>query len=181
MSFSQATHAPAPPTFAAELRAAAIYALTGSLALLLQTTLLHALTGGRVIPDLALILCVFLGLHEHNVAGATGAFLLGYLLDSFSGSLVGLNAFAMTTVYLVVYLISRRLWMDNAFSRIAMVFLATFLKGIAILGALAAYLSIDRISVGAAQLLLAEALLAAALTPAVVAALGWERRVLGLA
>ena len=29
---------------------------------------------------LVLILCVYLGLHEHNTGGATGAFLLGYLL-----------------------------------------------------------------------------------------------------
>jgi rod shape-determining protein MreD len=176
---SQATHAPAAPTLGAEVRAAAIYALTGSLALLLQTTVLHTLTGDRIIPDLALILCVFLGLHEHSVAGATGAFLLGYLLDSFSGSLVGLNAFAMTTVYTLVYLISRRLWMDNAVSSIAMVFLGTLVKGIAILSALAAYLTIERVSLGAVQVLLAEALLAAALTPLMFGFIRWEQRVFG--
>lgn len=179
MSLSQATHAPAAPTLGAEVRAAAIYALTGSLALLLQTTVLHTLTGDRIIPDLALILCVFLGLHEHSVAGATGAFLLGYLLDSFSGSLVGLNAFAMTTVYTLVYLISRRLWMDNAVSSIAMVFLGTLVKGIAILSALAAYLTIERVSLGAVQVLLAEALLAAALTPLMFGFIRWEQRVFG--
>jgi rod shape-determining protein MreD len=176
---SQATHAPAAPTLGAEVRAAAIYALTGSLALLLQTTVLHTLTGDRIIPDLALILCVFLGLHEHSVAGATGAFLLGYLLDSFSGSLVGLNAFAMTTVYTLVYLVSRRLWMDNAVSSIAMVFLGTLVKGIAILSALAAYLTIERVSLGAVQVLLAEALLAAALTPLMFGFIRWEQRVFG--
>ncbi len=181
MNFSQATHAPAAPTFGAELRGAAIYVLTGSVALLLQTTVLHTLTGDRVIPDLALILCVFLGLREHSVAGATGAFLLGYLLDSFSGSLVGLNAFAMTTVYTMVYLISRRLWMDNALSSIAMVFLGTVVKGFAILAALAAYLSVERLSLGAVQVLLAEALLAAAITPLVFGVIRWEQRVFGAA
>jgi hypothetical protein len=50
--------------------------ITGTIALLLQTTVLHGLTGGRIIPDLILILCVYLGLHEHNIGGATGAFLL---------------------------------------------------------------------------------------------------------
>ncbi len=180
MSLLQATHAPTAPTFGAELRTAVIYALTGSLALLLQTTILHTLTGDRIIPDLALILCVFLGLHEHNVAGATGAFLLGYLLDSFSGSLVGLNAFAMTSVYTMVYLISRRLWMDNTLSSVAMVFLGTLVKGFAILVALAAYLSIDdRLSLAAIQVLLAEALLAAALTPIVFGVIRWEQRVFG--
>jgi rod shape-determining protein MreD len=175
-----ATHATPAPGLGAEIRAAVAYALTGAVALLLQTTIFHTLTGGRAIPDLVLVLCVYLGMHEHNVGGATGAFLLGYLLDSFSGSVVGLNAFAMTSVYLVVYLVSRRLWMDNALSSIAMVVLATFLKGVAILGALAAYLSIDRLSPGAAQVLLAEALLAAALTPAVFAVIGWEKRALGV-
>ena len=181
MNFSQATHATAAPTFGAELRGGAIYVLTGSVALLLQTTVLHTLTGDRVIPDLALILCVFLGLREHSVAGATGAFLLGYLLDSFSGSLVGLNAFAMTTVYTMVYLISRRLWMDNALSSIAMVFLGTVVKGFAILGALAAYLSVERLSLGAVQVLLAEALLAAAITPLVFGVIRWEQRIFGAA
>ncbi len=180
MNLSQATHAPTAPTIGAELRAGAVYAFTGVLALLLQTTVLHTLTAGRVIPDLALVLCVYLGLHEHNVAGATGAFLLGYLLDSFSGSLVGLNAFAMTSVYTLVYLISRRLWMDNALSSIAMVFLGTLVKGFAILLALAAYLSLDdRLSLAAVQVLLAEALLAAALTPIVFGIIRWEQRVVG--
>lgn len=180
MNLYEATHTPQAPSLGSELRAAGAYVLTGSVALLLQTTLLHSLTGGRAIPDLVLILCVYLGLHEHNVGGATGAFLLGYLLDSFSGSLVGLNAFALTTVYLVVYLMSRRLWMNNTLSSIAMVFLATLLKGIAIVGALATYLAIDRVSLDAAEVLLAEALLAAALTPAVFALLGRVKRMLGV-
>jgi uncharacterized MnhB-related membrane protein len=54
------------------------------------------------------------------------------------------------------------------------------LKGIAIAEALAAYLSIDRVSLGAAEVLLAEALLAAALTPAMFSVLAWEKRVLGV-
>lgn len=178
MSLLQSTHAPAP-SIGAEVRAAGIYVLTGTAALLLQTTVLHGLTGGRIIPDLVLILCVYLGLHEHNIGGATGAFLLGYLLDSFSGSLVGLHAFAMTTVYLVVYLVSRRLWMDNALSGVAMVFLGSLLKGLAIMVALAAYLSIDRMSFGVAQTVFAEALLAAALTPVVFGGLGWAKRAAG--
>lgn len=181
MSLYQAAHASTTPGLGFELRLIGVYVLAAVVALLLQTTVLHQLTGGRVIPDLVLVLCVYLGLHQHDVGGATGAFLLGYLLDSFSGSVVGLNAFAMTSVYLVVYLMSRRLWMDNVLSAVAMVFLATFLKGIAVTVALAAYLSIHRVSLHAAQTLLAEALLAAALTPAVFATLRRARRLLGVA
>ncbi|MEB2286455.1 MAG: rod shape-determining protein MreD [Polyangiaceae bacterium UTPRO1] len=178
MSLLQTSHAPAP-SIGAELRTAGFYALAGALALLLQTTVLHGLTDGRIIPDLVLILCVYLGLYEHNIGGATGAFLFGYLLDSFSGSVVGLHAFAMTVVYLVVYLVSRRLWMDNTVSGVVMVFFGSLLKGVAIVAALAAYLAIDRMSLGVAQALLAEALLAAALTPLVFGALGWAKRLTG--
>jgi hypothetical protein len=85
----------------------------------------------------------------------------------------------MTTVYLVVYLVSRRLWMDNTLSGVAMVFLGSLLKGIAIVVALAAYLSIDRMSFRVAQTLFAEALLAAALTPVLFGSLGWAKRVSG--
>jgi len=179
MSLYQATH-PAAPTIGVELRAVLVYAVAGLLALVLQTTVLHALSDGRVIPDLLLILCVHLGLYEHNVGGATGAFLLGYLLDSFSGSVVGLNAFAFTLVYVVVYLFSRRLWMDTVLASVAMVFLGSLLKGIAIVGALAVYLAIDRVSLATGQTLAAEALLAAALAPVVFAVVAWERRLLGI-
>ena len=179
MSLLQTTHAPAP-SIGVEIRTTGIYVLAGTLALLLQTTILHGLTGGRIIPDLVLILCVYLGLREHNIGGATGAYLQGYLLDSFSGSVVGLHAFAMTTVYLVVYLVSRRLWMDNALSGVAMVFLGSLLKGVAIVVALAVYLSIDRMSLGVAQTLFAEALLAAALAPMVFGGIGWAKRLAGV-
>jgi hypothetical protein len=86
----------------------------------------------------------------------------------------------MTTVYLVVYLVSRRLWMDNTWSGVAMVFLGSLLKGVAIVVALAAYLSIDRMSLGVAQTLFAEALLAAALTPIVFGGLGWAKGMAGV-
>ena len=62
----------------------------------------------------------------------------------------------------------------------AMVFLGTLVKGFAILLALAAYLSLDdRLSLAAVQVLLAEALLAAALTPVVFGVIRWEQRFVG--
>jgi len=69
--------------------------------------------------------------------------------------------------------------MDNALSGVAMVFLGSVLKGLAIVVALAAYLSVDRMSFGVAQTVFAEALLAAALTPVVFGGLGWAKRVAG--
>ena len=98
---------------------------------------------GRATPDLLLIMCVYLGLHQHTVGGAVGAFSLGYLQDAFSGSVAGLNAFGMCLVFTVVYLTSRRLWVDNTISKIVVVFLASVLKTVAILVLVALFMSIE--------------------------------------
>jgi rod shape-determining protein MreD len=146
-------------------------------ALLLQTTLLPLTSVGRATPDLLLIICVYLGLHQHTVAGAVGAFVLGYLQDSFSGSVVGLNAFGMSLVFALVYLTSRRLWVDNAMSKIVVVFLASVLKTGAMLGLIAIFLSAVNLWHTVVQYLLIEAALAAVLSPAVFALLAFTQRV----
>lgn len=110
-------------------------------AMLLQTTVFHLLPLGSVIPDLLVILCVYLGLHLHTTAGALGAFLLGYFADNFSGNVLGLHAFAMSLVFILVYLLARRLWMDNWVSNLLVVFFAALLKATAIACLLAVYVS----------------------------------------
>ena len=140
-------------------------------ALLLQTTVVPFAAIGRATPDLLLIMCVYLGLHQHTVGGAIGAFSLGYLQDAFSGSVAGLNAFGMCLVFTVVYLTSRRLWVDNTISKIAVVFLASVLKTVAILVLVALFLSIEGLWQTILSYLLIEAVLAALLSPAVFAVL----------
>lgn len=102
-----------------------LIALSGAGALLLQTTLLHQLP---FIPDLMLILCVYLGLYHQSVGGASGAFFLGYFLDSCSGAPVGVNAFALSLVFATVAAISRYLWLSNPLTIASMVGLGVVLK-----------------------------------------------------
>jgi rod shape-determining protein MreD len=153
------------------MRAAVLLMTIVIAALLLQTTLLPLTSMGRATPDLLLIICVYLGLHQHTVTGAIGAFVLGYLQDAFSGSVVGLNAFAMSLVFTLVYLTSRRLWVDNAVSKIVVVFLASVLKTGAILALIAVFLSAGYFWHTVVRYLLIEAVLAALLSPAVFALL----------
>jgi rod shape-determining protein MreD len=115
------------------VRSLALFGVLAILALLLQTAVLPLLTFGRGAPDLLLILCVYFGLRIHSVGGAIGAFVLGYLQDAVSGSIVGINAFAMSLVYAGVYLTSRHLWVDNAISKIVVVFCAAVVKTAAVL------------------------------------------------
>ena len=153
------------------MRAAFLFTVFAITALLLQTTVLPVTSVGRATPDLLLIMCVYLGLHQHSVGGAVGAFLLGYLQDSFSGNVVGLNAFGMCLVFTVVYLTSRRLWVDNTISKFVVVFLASVLKTTALLSMAALFMSVEGVWHTVLRFLVIEAVLAALLSPAVFAVL----------
>ena len=153
------------------MRAAFLFTVFAITALLVQTTVLPFTSIGRATPDLLLIMCVYLGLRQHSVAGAVGAFLLGYLQDAFSGSVVGLNAFGMCLVFIVVYMTSRRLWVDNTISKFVVVFLASVLKSAALLSLAALFMSVEGVGGTVLRYLLVEAVLAALLSPAVFAVL----------
>ena len=157
-------------------RPAALFAAIALAALLLQTTVLPLAAIGRATPDLLLIMCVYLGLHQHTVGGAIGAFSLGYLQDAFSGSVAGLNAFGMCLVFTIVYLTSRRLWVDNTVSKVAVVFLASVLKTMAILVLVAVFMSAEGLWRTMLSYLPIEAGLAALLSPAVFAVLARTQR-----
>ena len=113
------------------MRSVAAVTAAGILAMLLQTTIFPALPRLPVIPDLVLVLVVYLGLHHQTVGGVAGAFLLGYFLDTFSGTVLGMNAFAMTAVFVAVYLIARRLWTEGGLPIMGLVFFAGCVRALA--------------------------------------------------
>jgi rod shape-determining protein MreD len=104
--------------------------LLGIVSILLQTTLVQHLP---FVPDLLLILCVYLGIYHRSVGGAAAAFFLGYGLDACSGAPVGMNAFAMSLVFATVSATARQLWLQNPASVLCMVFLGVILKTVAVL------------------------------------------------
>ncbi len=88
-------------------------------AVLIQTSLAGHLGMLPAPPDIMTLLVVYLGLHHHTAGGAIGAFLLGYLLDTFSGSPPGLYCFALLLVFGSVGLLARRMWIENPITRLA--------------------------------------------------------------
>ena len=94
-----------------------------------------------------------------------GSFILGYSVDVFSSPVLGLNAFAMSLVFLAVYLISRCLWVHNPLLSAAVVFLASWVKGAALLLVWTLFLAIDSLWMGVLKYIFLEALLAAILAP----------------
>ena len=150
-------------------------------AMLLQTTVAAALTPAtEVVPNLVLILVVYLGLRHHGVGGVAGAFLLGYCLDTFSGTLLGVHAAACTAAYVVAYLIARTLWTEDGLPAMMVVFLAALVYTVVAYGVV---VLVDRAWPGWVVVVrrgLVQATLATLLTPWMFRLVHWERRLLRL-
>lgn len=158
------------------MRAVAAIALVAGFGVLLQTTLIHALPiRFQIAPDILLAVCVFLGLHRHTVGGVVGAFLLGYAQDAVGGGAVGLNAFGMVVVYVLVYLTCRRLWVDNVISKVVLVFLASWVKTVAVLAVSIVFGAIGDDWAPVLGQAMISAILAAAVAPPIFALLAGVR------
>ncbi len=150
--------------------------------LLLQTTVAAAVTQlTEVVPNLVLVLAVYLGLRHHGVGGVAGAFLLGYCLDTFSGTLLGVHAAACTGAYVVAYLIARTLWTEDGRPAMMVVFVAALVYTVIAHGVV---VLVDRAWPGWTVVVrrgLLQATVASLLTPWTFRFVHWERRLLRLA
>lgn len=136
--------------------------VVGLLMVLLQTTILQFFP---VVPDLILVLCVYWGLHHPTVGAVLGAFALGYSVDVVSSPLLGINAFAMSLVFLAVYLSSRSIWLHNHLVSAIVVSLAALVKGVALVLVWALFLSQESFWMGALRYIIIDAVVAALFAP----------------
>jgi rod shape-determining protein MreD len=143
-----------------------LFLAVGFILVLLQTTLLHQLHLGPFVPDLTLVLCVYLGLHHHTVGAVVGSFMLGYSVDVFSSRELGINCFAMSLVFLTVYLSSRFVWVNNPLLSAPVVFVASWVKLASLTIVWTLFLTMDGLGIGGLKYAFLDALLAAVLAPA---------------
>jgi rod shape-determining protein MreD len=153
------------------MKLALLFSAAGVVAIVLQMSILHLLPLGPVVPDLILVLCVYLGLYHPSVGAALGSFVLGYSIDVVSSPLLGVNAFAMSLVFLAVYLGARTIWLHNPLVSALVVLAASLVKSAALVLISAVFLSVDGLWSAALRYVFLEALLAAALAPLVFALL----------
>ncbi|MFQ5903751.1 MAG: rod shape-determining protein MreD [Candidatus Binatia bacterium] len=144
-----------------------LFLSVGFLSVFLQTTFLHLLPFGSIVPDLTLVLCVYWGLNHPTVGAVLGTFILGYSVDVFSSPVLGLNAFAMSLVFLAVYLSSRCIWIHNPLMSAAVVFLASWVKGAALSVVGTLFLVVDGLWMGVLKYIFLEALFASILAPGI--------------
>ena len=147
------------------MKSSLLFFAIGIVLLLLQTTFLHLLPLGPIVPDFILVLCVYWGLYHPSVGAVLGSFMLGYSVDVVSSKILGINAFAMSLVFLIVYLSSRSIWLHHPVVSSLVVLLASLVKGAALVLVSAIFLSVDGLWLGALRYILLEALVAAILAP----------------
>jgi rod shape-determining protein MreD len=153
---------------------------TAVVAMVLQSTVfaqLLPLTG--VIPNFMLVLVVILAVHHQSVRGVVAAFVLGYVLDTFVGTTLGMHAFAFTIVYTVIVVVGRVFRIDRGASLVVAVALAGCIH--ALVTAAVADLAYGGPPMGEALRHGAvEALVTAVLSPPVLAVVEWQDRLLGV-
>jgi rod shape-determining protein MreD len=161
------------------VRLAALFAIATLIALALETTIPHWLPIGMLAPNLVLILAVDLGMKHHGALGAMIAFAMGYAIDSFSGTHLGLNAFMLTLIYVIAYGLSRYLISTSTAIGVIIVFLGAILTGLANSVGDTGFAG----EPGAAGLLPRLALqgaISAFFTPWVFSVMGWAAHAIGL-
>jgi rod shape-determining protein MreD len=99
--------------------------------LILQAVLSTLIPLHTFAPNLMLPITIFLGVYHEVpiVRGALIAFVLGYLLDAFCGSPMGLHTFVLVAVFMVARGAGLRLFLRGPLFQISLTFMMSLLAG----------------------------------------------------
>lgn len=113
----------------------AAFVLLGFFVLVFQAAIGALLPLDAWAPNLVLPIVLYLGVtHDvHIVRGASLAFILGYLLDSFCGSPMGLSTFVMVATFMVARGAGLNLFMRGLLFQVVLTFAFGVLAGGAVL------------------------------------------------
>jgi rod shape-determining protein MreD len=109
------------------VRLIGVFSVATLVALALQTSLGRLLPFDVLMPNLALVLAVNLGLRYYSAAAAVMAFGIGYATDAFSGGHLGLNALLFCLIFVLSYGLSRALLSSTSAIGVMAVFAAVVL------------------------------------------------------
>ncbi len=104
------------------------------LLLVLQSTFAHLVPWDMFVPNAALTVVLYMGLHDHDVGrGALVSFGIGYLMDAFAGSPIGLFTFVSVAVFLISKVAAWRLFLQGWIFEIILAFLLALAAGCVVL------------------------------------------------
>lgn len=122
----------------------------------MQATLLRSVLPDACVPNLMLVMAVYLGFYRVSVRGAFEVFLIGVLLDMAAGSLLGPWAAGFIVVFAVLALLARQMFIDSYLAIFVATLFAYFTaKGVYVVlvyefrpGGLVGFLSLDTVLQG---------------------------------
>lgn len=106
--------------------------LAGILFLILQTTLFSSFPVQRIRPDILLIFTLYLAFLFPPISGGILAFLMGYLMDLFSGNTLGFYTFSRPLVFLAAQFFKERFYLEGFSFQSLFAFIFSLLEGILI-------------------------------------------------
>jgi rod shape-determining protein MreD len=107
--------------------------LAGILFLILQTTLLPSFPIQRIRPDILLIFTLYLAFLFPPIFGGTLAFIMGYLMDLFSGNTLGFFTFSRTLLFFAAQFFKERFYLEGFSFQFLFTFIFSILEGFLIL------------------------------------------------
>ena len=110
--------------------------LAGLVAVLVQATIFSYLPGGRIKPDLLLIVVLYVGFFLPPTEGGVLSFLLGYLADLFSGPVMGLFTFTRVVAWFLSKLASGVLHVKSTPAQTIFVAVYSGIDALVLVGAL---------------------------------------------
>ncbi|MBN2343195.1 MAG: rod shape-determining protein MreD [Deltaproteobacteria bacterium] len=103
--------------------------------LVLQSAFSHLVPWDMFVPNAALTIVLYMGLHDHDLGrGALVSFVIGYMMDAFAGSPIGLFTFVSVTVFLVSKVAAWRLFLQGWIFEIILAYFLAIVAGGVILG-----------------------------------------------
>lgn len=106
-----------------------IFLFLGVITVCFQSTALNLFPQFLVKPDLVIIIIAYLGVFHEPTRGIIIAFVLGFFLDTLSGSTTGLFSLLRIITFLLVWLTSSNLYLKNALSQIFLIILLHIIDG----------------------------------------------------
>ena len=107
-----------------DIKRSTIVLLAGLVAILVQGAVLRSIFPSLIIPNLILIIVVYLAFYEPTPLGSVLVFLLGIEFDLSSAKLLGPWAGAFILVFLLFSLLSQRLFVESVLAAIVVTFIA---------------------------------------------------------
>ena len=107
--------------------------ILGILFLIVQTTWLTFSPIRWIRPDIVLILTLYLGLSYPPISGGILAFFMGYLMDLFSGNVLGLYSLSRPLIFYIAQIFKGRFYLERFLSQFLFVFFSALVEGFLLL------------------------------------------------